>query len=226
MIFFPIAFVAFYVLIRFEVFSVEVAVQEFSLIVLGTFVLLAVRETLDYEGRRRSVLKKQNEVLVEAYTAFTVFANDYASLIGIRYGYSLFSSREEIDKSIQEAKGIKSGQPFAIDERYRSEVIIETGQFRDYCIELRQLVSDVGFIDDDRGSLRSSITAILNDLAIPPESKSNVYADHYICMIRDMKHFIDTIKRPWNYAMDREKEKALLERYEEYKIEIGQHDRR
>lgn len=225
-IFLPIAGVLLGALTCFGLFDFVESIKELVLIILGSFVLLAVRETLEFEKLRKARLLKQERVCWTARIQFSNYINAVFDLLNVQHRYRIFMpNNTELNGVLHQLEEVlkeEQNDVLAEEKDYFSVAKIAQNT-RDHCIELRSFVSESSIEGGSYEHLSECLVGIIDDLVIPlgwrgvPDRK--VYAENTIKILREMSNFIIIMRRPWYLTMDKEREETIRNKYEQYKIQ-------
>lgn len=224
LVFLPLAGVLFYLAVKFELFLPEEAVQELLLIILGSFVLLAVRETLEFEKQRTVVLKKQEQAYYEARIEFRQYINEIRHYFKLKPRYDIFPYAKDYSESVKDCVSqIRESGDFGAEINDVSILAAATDRLKQFCIEFRAQVFRDGF-EREKGEGLSAWLAALTDCLVDlrielDKTPDKASTGHCVRVIYDMKNVLDCVRSPWRLTMDFKYTEKLKQKYERYKVQ-------
>lgn len=214
-VFVPICVIIFSILLLNGMVSLDDAIVELVSIILGSFLLLAIKEIRDFEAKRRTILRRQWEYYDSWRYEFTDTLSDFFRHLGlIIYGYAFLNSVDDWEAAFQNSVNSEPTAEYINgDIEHISEVvasIINTArqegfidwnveqanrlvkEIERFAVELAQNVQSGGSIRREAGLLGECATALLG-----------------------------LVRRPWRYRNDMA-HRELMERYlSQYGVRIG-----
>lgn len=105
--FVPICIIVFWILLNKKVIGLNASIIELVSIILGSFLLLAIKEIRDSEAHRRTVLRKQWEYYDSWRYEFVYALKDFLQHLGLKIAdYSFLNSLEEWEASFHDSAGV------------------------------------------------------------------------------------------------------------------------
>lgn len=204
-VFIPLCVAVFAFLIRCNFLVLNEAVIEFVSIILGSFVLLAIKELRDSEAKRREALRKQWDHYCRWRFDLTYALGNFFSHIGVRIeGYSFLDSMESWENACNSASACAPcpDECFGDLEQVMTVVyaIIDTAR-------------EVGFIDwnaEAASNYAQNISNIMTDFV---QGNQTDHAQFHIDALGSYAvALLAQVRRPWRYRNDMA-HKALIEKY-------------
>ncbi len=207
LLFVPIFVVVLSGLVWWQFIKVPEAISEFCLLLLGSFLLLAIKEVRDREIRRHAVLKKQWSFYSEWHQELLASLLRLAECMGINIQgrYNFLDSDDNVDVVIGSASAIEP------DVSRCSELL---NRIRDIVSTIPSIARDFEFVDWDAfGGSRYLFQSIQSQIeSLPPLGE--VDFEDKITWFRDLAlsilHLLAIIRRPWRYRNDMAHRELLL----------------
>lgn len=210
LVFIPIAVAVMMLAVIFGFVDCYGAIIELISIVLGSFLLLSIKESRDREDKRHSILLYQREYCNQLRSNLTVVFNSLMTDCGLHpVGWGIFDGAEPASFYVcfsKELGDTSSRSPTAcrkhlqeilkLVEDYRAEVL--RTQFVDY-----EFPSDVSWTVPETEKL---IHALLDE---DPEIIVSSVRDKLPDLATNLHYIIASIRRPWRYTRERDLKEKL-----------------
>ena len=211
-LFIPLAGLILLILVYAGLFCAVEAVKEFVLILLGSFLLLAIKEIRDSEARRKQILKSQWSYYCRWKSELTQHLISIAKCMGYTIrNWQLLSSQTEVDNVFSALTPNEMQNSCDAQEEYEHHIC----EIRNIANQILQQAERSEFIDWD--SARASylvfdeICEQINTLkANWPERDTTQLK----ILSRELNEALALVRRPWRYRNDMA-HKELLTRYVE-----------
>lgn len=215
-VFVPICIIVFWVLLNKKVIGLNASIIELVSIILGSFLLLAIKEIRDSEAHRRTVLRKQWEYYDSWRYEFVYALKDFLQHLGLKIAdYSFLNSLEEWEASFHDSAGVVPSPECLEDD---IKVITD-------CIALViKTARDEGFVDWDvelANERAKRIEQLANGLARDVRSGETVL-DDADNLGKCATALLALVRRPWRYRNDMAHMELIERHLDQYGARIKQ----
>lgn len=202
-------------LVWWQLIKLPEAISEFCLLLLGSFLLLAIKEVRDREIRRHSILKKQWSFYSEWYQELLVSLLRLARCMGIdiQGRHDFLDSGDNVDVVIGSATSFEPDISDCLELLNRIYLIVST---------IPSIAREFEFVDwdafDGSGYLFQHIQSQME--SFPPledvdfEQKISWFRDFALSIL----HLLALVRRPWRYRNDVARRELLLRYVRKYGV--------
>ena len=195
LVFIPICIIVFAVLIFSGHLDFDGAIVELVSIILGSFLLLAIKELRDYEAKRRDILRKQWELYVIWRSELTYNLKTFFHHAGVEIKSFVFLESTESWKSAFRESNACDNCPNKLPN--------DMMQVMTSVNSIINAAREVGFIDwsvEIASNQAHNMQTTLNN--ITQNSQSDSVQNQIKCLGNYAVALLGQVRRPWRYGND------------------------
>lgn len=213
LVFIPICIIIFAVLIASDYLSVDGAIVELTSIILGSFLLLAIKELHDSEAKRREILRKQWELYVGWRYDLTQCLETFFLHAGVDIKvFAFLDSMESWKSALRESNACVDCPHELSNDMMQIMEIVNT---------IIDSAREVGFIDwnvEIASNQAQNMRRAMNNIA------QNCQSDSAQCQIEYLGNcavvLLGQVRRPWRYGNDMAHQTLIRKYLEQYGVPI------
>lgn len=191
------------------------ALGEFASLLLGSVVLLLIKETYDKESSRHNALHQQKIASTNCQFELTDALRSLAQSAGLSTpGHSLLASLQDFNSEIEH---LGNREPL-IDQAHVQKMSF---QIRRAIESLLDIASHVDFVDFNYSHAKERYRTTISEKLDSLEEKASLSKQEYRALASELLYYLAETRLPWHYEMDQKRNAEIRDYVETHGVKIS-----